>query len=371
MPPSFSRRALLAASISTDAQPVFRTGVAAATKDKPQSKIWHAHGSWWAWLPVKGGSGIWKRTPKGWQWQKPLDRHLRGLPGQADVVEHNGDVVAVLVEPDRLVVTGFNWDSAAGTYQFAEDPMPFRMAAGIETATIARSADGRIWIAYNWGRQMWVRSTVPGNASRWSEPFAVDDRKADDDDICQIVTHAGGVGVIWSDQNHDAVYFRRYADGGWQDIETVARGGKTADDHLSTAVASDGTLYVATKNSVDLIGEPQLVLRVRTPQGRWRNFGYAPLTTNEQPTRPIALLAADQKQLHLFHTVGLKGTKRSRIDWLSISTRSLRLEGPARVAIEATAQINNVTGPKAGVPAVGGLVIASDNEGRIYEAPVP
>ena len=39
----------------------------------------------------------------------------------------------------------------------------------------------------------------------------------------------------------------------FQPMETVEQGKRTADDHLNVAVAEDGTMFVATKNSVDRI----------------------------------------------------------------------------------------------------------------------
>ena len=90
--------------------PVFHVNVANPTKDKPQSKIWFAQGTWWAWLPVRGGSSIWRRTDRGWQRQMELDPALEGLPGQADVWADEDTVRAVLVEPERLAVVAFRWD---------------------------------------------------------------------------------------------------------------------------------------------------------------------------------------------------------------------------------------------------------------------
>jgi hypothetical protein len=92
----------LSARAEVVTKPVFKVDVASPTKDKPQSKLWFAHGSWWAWLPVRGGSGIWRRTASGWQRQTSLDEALRGFPGQADVLAESDEVTAVLVEEARL-----------------------------------------------------------------------------------------------------------------------------------------------------------------------------------------------------------------------------------------------------------------------------
>jgi hypothetical protein len=209
--------ALAVCGISAAAdRPVFRVDVPYPTRDKPQSKLWFARGTWWAWLPVRGGSSVWKRSGAGWERQTTLDAVLQNLPGQADVWANDDEVRAVLVEPDRLAVVGLRWDNAAGRYESAgpaaefPTPEPPGKADGIETATITRDSRGRWWIAYNWRRDMWVRTSTDGRA--WSEPLAVSHTKASDDDLCSIVALPDRVGVIWSDQAHDVVYFRWHAD---------------------------------------------------------------------------------------------------------------------------------------------------------------
>jgi hypothetical protein len=92
-----------------NSRPAFQVSVAHPTKDKPQSKLWFAHGSWWAWLPTRDGSSVWRRTEKGWLRQSSLDRALFGLPGQADVWAGQDAVRAVLVGEKRLVVAGLKW----------------------------------------------------------------------------------------------------------------------------------------------------------------------------------------------------------------------------------------------------------------------
>jgi hypothetical protein len=128
---------------------------------------------------------------------------------------------------------------------------------------------------------------------------------------------------------------------------------------------------VATKNSVDRIGEPQQVLRVRNAQGKWSNYPYATLTKIEAPTRPIAQLTYDGSRLFLLHTVALAGHRPARSMIVGLTTRPDRISmaGPALPLIEADAAVNNVTGSKARLPKEQPwIVLASDTEGRVYEA---
>src|SRR5262249_9782592 len=69
----------LRAATPAAVEPTFRVSAKNPTADKPQSKLWFAHGSWWAWLPDQQGSGVWRRREDGWQRQASLDAALAGL----------------------------------------------------------------------------------------------------------------------------------------------------------------------------------------------------------------------------------------------------------------------------------------------------
>jgi hypothetical protein len=356
-------------------RPVMRVAVVDPTQDKPQSKLWFARGSWWAWLPARDGSSIWRRTKRGWQRDTSLDERLRGLPGQADVWAEEDAVRAVLVEPQRLAVIGLRFETEVERYRPIGDAVEFTVSQGVagpglETATITRDGRGRWWIAYGWRRHMWVRTSRDREGAVWTQPIAVSREPASDDDICAIVTLPGGVGVIWSDQSADTVYFRWHGDEAqpetWEEPEVVDRGNRTADDHLNTAVAQDGTLYVATKNSFDRIGRPQLALHIRNPQGRWKKHPYAPRTDRGEPSRPIVVLGGEPERFFLLHSLYGRDGGQTPQSWISLQST---LEEVAQPSIAAATRINNVTACKARLP-VGHpwIVLASDHHGNVYEA---
>ncbi len=153
------------------AEPVFQVDVANPTRDKPQSKLWFSHDSWWAWLPTRQGSSVWRRTAGGWQRQTALDRSLVGLPNRADVWAEGDAVRAVLVDGRRLAVVELVYSAEHSAYQPAGQSARFQVGddesdGEIETATIARDSRDRWWIAYPWQRRMWVRSIARCNRER-------------------------------------------------------------------------------------------------------------------------------------------------------------------------------------------------------------
>ena len=71
-----------------------------------------------------------------------------------------------------------------------------------------------------------------------------------------------------------------------------------ADDHLSVAVASDGTLYAAVKTSYDTAGSTKIALLVRRPNGTWD-----PLYEVDQAgTRGIVLLNEQDDTVRVVYT---------------------------------------------------------------------
>ena len=366
------------------AQPIFQTGVPSPTQDKPQSKLWFAQGRYWAWLPVPGGSTVLERTATGWREVGHLRSHLADLPGQADVWADESSVRAVLVGNDRLAVVELKFDAAQNTYQPGAVRHEFPLAPlakdsdRLETAAIARDSRGRWWVACDRDQQITTFWTTDDVGLQWSSGFTLG-TNTHRDDISTLVVLPDRVGVVWSDQVADAVYFREHLDGqpptDWGQPITVQQGGKTADDHLNAMVAEDGTLFVATKNSVDQIGSPQLVLRVRRPDGRWENHPYAILQDKLGPSRPIALLAGQSQQLFLLHSMYDSRDPQGRKDYIAAlrTPRSpLDLTGPETRILTAAKPLNNVTGPKRSFAASRPwIVLASDAEGGVYEAVLP
>lgn len=372
------------AQSETITQPIFQTGVPNPTQDKPQSKLWLARGRYWAWLPVPGGSTLLERTATGWRELGHLRSHLANLPGQADVWADESSVRAVLVGNDRLAVVELTFDAALNTYQPGAVRHEFLLAPQVkdgdrlETATIARDSRGRWWIACDRDQQITAFWTTDDEGLQWSSGFTLG-TNTHRDDISTLVVLPDRVGVVWSDQVADAVYFREHLDGqppaDWGQTITVQQGGKTADDHLSAVVAEDGTLFVVTKNSVDQVGSPQLVLRVRRPNGSWENHPYAVLQDKLGPSRPIALLAGQSQQLYLLHTMYDSRDPQGRKDYIAAicTPRSaLDLTGPEIRVLTAAKPVNNVTGPKRPfATASPRIVLASDADGDVYEAIFP
>jgi hypothetical protein len=365
----------LAATDEPTARAAFQVDFPYPTSDKPQSKLWHADGVWWALLPRSSGPSLWERTAGGWREHAGVTEKLRGVPGRGDVWS-DGDGATVVTVADRmLAIIRLRRGGAGGPW---DADVRARLAAPvsdvIETATIARDGDGRWWVAAPISGRVFVWTSP--DAKAWTAPEQLAGG-LHVDDLCLVTPLPGGVAVIWSDQKGDAVRLRLHRTGGaisgWEKPVTIARGGGTADDHLDAAFAADGTVWLATKSSVDGPGRPQLILRVRDPQGTWRNYDYAPLGDAEAPSRPTVIATVTPGDVRLGHVVyGSGPAQRDRIVFGRADPMRAEILVDARTVIapdDPTARVNDITGPKAAFPATGPwIVLASDAQGRVYEA---
>ncbi len=364
-------------------RPSFSVNFGSPTADKPQSKLWYGDGCWWAILPDSIGPTLWQRTEKGWENHPEITEKLQGIPGRADVWAEKEQVTAVGVGDSSLTVfrlikqtasPNLKWQALVLSELFP--PFP----ASIETATISRDGDGNWWVAATAGKQVctWVSSN---NGKNWEDPIVLA-KGIGKDDICIVTPLQGGVAVIWSDQVRDSVSMRMHKDGKpaevWENEVVIESGNKTADDHLNTVLTSDGTLYLTSKNSVDKVGGPQFVFRVRSPKGEWKNIPYTILPNESiRPSRPIVVATDDNSYVFVGHGNNDRSVPypyNSYIEFAVVTTKSVStkcLNNPQPVIVPDSTYkfvVHNVTGPRKPFPKdAPWIILASDAKGRVYE----
>lgn len=369
-------------SISPSTKPVLLVNFVHPTADKPQSKLWFMDKCWWAILPDSIGPTLWQRTEKGWKECPEVSEKLKGVPGRADVWADEKQVTAVGVADSSLTVfrlfkkinsSGIYWDSKV--LSILAPPV----SGTIETATIAKDGKGIWWVATTSGSKVCIWNST-NDGRNWNKPFILYEG-LNEDDICTITPLNEGVGVIWSDQIRDAVLMRVHKNGNpaekWESEEIVDSGNKTADDHLNTVLAPDGTLWVATKNSVDKAGQAQFVLRIRTVDGKWKNKPYLVLDSRmKRPSRPIVLATEDNSFVFVGHGDNDRSVPypyNSNITFALVDTTLSSVWDNPQIVIAPDSiyrnVVHNVTGPKNPFPKdAPWIILAGDAEGRVYEA---
>jgi hypothetical protein len=305
---------------------------------------------------------------------------LRGVPGRADIWYENREITAVGVSDSSLYVFRITPENSSSGYwqtEILESLKIPRNKPRIETATIAKDATGIWWVAADVGGEaIYVWSSK--DAIHWSRGVLVG-KNISADDICSIAVLKQSVIIVWSDQKNESVYCREHKNGrhfkNWEAVQIIESGNETADDHINIAISDDGTLWAATKNSLDKVGYPQLVMRVRDPEGNWRNFPYLDLTHDTGPSRPVVITTPDPALVLEGHTVYDHRNKNRYADKIVFgiidTASSEKLVNLVDVIVPDTSlkiMINNVTGPKTAFPSDGPwIILASDSKGNIYE----
>jgi hypothetical protein len=364
-------------------EPVIQCYVDEPTADKPQSKVWFAAGHWWAWLPWSGsGSKVWRRGEDGqWTEEEHLNKTLGALPKQVDVWAAGNLVVAAMCQDRKLAVVSLLWNEESNRYLLNAPPLTLEETGRIETVTVDRDKAGFFWLAYpadSADTRKIVTRIVPPEFNRLGPKVVLaDDVKHDD--ICVIARMNGSMGVLWSNQKTEQVLYSRHQSGSpvgeWWAPDTVASGNETADDHLNFCKPrirgrgeNDVRLFAATKNSLDALGQPQLVARVFNEEQEWINVEFAPLNATGEPSRPIAVWLGDHPAVaYASYGANLKYNRPNWILMQHFSPDGLKTVGDPVNLLGPVTDINNVTGPKhepAGIPV---LLLASDYNGAVFE----
>ena len=182
-----------------------------ATADKPQSKAWYHDGSWWSILADgKNGSNFYKLSGDTWEKGELIDRAPQT---RADVLS-KGDLLFVLQWDARLPrFYKYSYDKQKQTYKLLSGfPVDLNVPEGHETMVIAEDSRGRLWVPFELGGTVRVIYSVSPDQREWNLKGVNIADGLKDDDIASIIAFDGCVGVLWSNQNTETLYFRVHRD---------------------------------------------------------------------------------------------------------------------------------------------------------------
>src|SRR5215217_2659858 len=363
----------------------------APTGEKPQSKLWFNDGTWWG--------SLFNRSAE----EHHIYRYDRASHTWSDtgtlIDERNSSKADVLWDGSHLYVATAGATSAsshsgrvvrysydAATRQYSRDSgFPVTVTSGgMEAIVLDKDTTGKLWVTYTQNNQVYVNHSL-GSDQTWGTPFVlpVSGTTVSSDDISGIVafdtqTAAPQIGVMWSNQVDDAVYFATHRDGDadnvWQGSRTAIQGPNTADDHISlrSLQADDvsGRVFAGVKTSLGDLPNPNpnaplILLLVRGQDGSWSNYVFGRISDHH--TRPIIMLDQEHRNLYMFaiapETSGVIYYKKTSLSNISFS------EGLGTPFIQSTTDthINNATSTKQNVnSATGLLVLASDDTSKYY-----
>ncbi|MFD6163554.1 LamG-like jellyroll fold domain-containing protein, partial [Oerskovia sp. NPDC060287] len=335
------------------------------TGEKPQSKLWFAHDTWWAALAststTPAGTWVWRYDQTSATWTNVVRISDRtDVRADAKVV---GDVVHVLLHGPTTSLVSLEHVASSNTYQ----PWSQRTTAttvslpGSETGTIDVDSTGRLWLVADTSTSIQARySDAP--YTTFSAPVTVVSGVLDDDIGMVTALPGGKIGVLWSNQSTKRFGFRTHVDGTdpqtWTADEKPAQssalnlGDGMADDHMNVAVASDGTLYAAVKTSYDSQGATVIGLLVRRPNGTWDPL----YEVDRLGTRPIVEIDEATGLLRVVYT---HSEVLDDIIEKVTPLASISFSQSAKTVLDGT--YNNVTGAKQNVPGATLVMAASSS----------
>ena len=358
--------------------PAYASTVNRPSENKPQSKLWHTDGSWWA-LMVTGSATtvrIHQLLPDH-TWRDTGTVVDTRLNSSGDAVWDPADgklFVASRGDSSNLQVARLSYDSAADRWSVDPGfPVVVNTGGGSESATIDRDSTGRLWVTYTQRSRLYVtHSDVTGTT--WVPGFqpAVGDVTLASDDISALIAFGSSIGLLWSDQESGVFRFAVHDDAAgvantWR-VEDATAGAGLADDHLNLKQLSgdaQGRVFAAVKTSNDLAGPdaPLTGVLVRTPGaggvGTWQ-FVVAG-TVADDHTRPVIMIDQTNQELYFFATAPVAG---GDIFYKKTSLANPQF-GPGRGErfVDSSRLVNNATAAKHPVTAATGLVVLAVAEG--------
>jgi hypothetical protein len=374
------------------------TGATNPTADKPQSKLWWNDGRWWANM-FDPASTDWHIFYLDRATQKWIDTGVAvdGRPTTSSDTLWDGQYLFIGTHGVRTGTNASSTSSAMNLYRYTYNTTTrkFVPSAGFpktisqnssESLTIDKDSSGTVWAT--WTKVTGTTSQVflnngTSNGETWGTPFVmpttgdVKPTVAVDDISTLVAFGTNRVGVLWSNQTDNTVYWSIRTDGtgrtSWAGGVAV-RSNKIADDHLnikSIQADASGRVFAAVKTSLDQVSggstnAAQINLLSWSPGGGWGSTTFGRI--KDCHTRPQVVL--NGSQVYVFAT-GPTGTGTCTANGSgAIYMKSTSITSPSFTAgvgtivmrDAASENLNNVTTTKQSASSASGIVVLAGND---------
>jgi hypothetical protein len=369
-------------------------GVNGPSAEKPQSKLWYNDGAWWGDLfdrssntwriyRLDSATQTWSNTgttvdPRPATWADALWDGTRLYVASAGRSPSSG--------ADSARLYRFSYSASTRTYTL-DGGYPTTIASGgMEAIVLDKDSTGALWATWTRNNQVYVNTT--GATGAWGTPFVIPvaGTTVSPDDISSVVSFSGNIGVMWSNQVDEAMYFAVHRNGDppttWTAVKKAVQGSKMADDHINLKSLQEinGQVFATVKTSLSDLqasnpSAPLILLLKRDPAtGAWSNTPVS--TVGDDQTRPILMLSPSQDRLWVFATTPVgggtinSGTAKTAIYYKTASMSAPSFapgKGTPFIQTAGDEYINNPTSTKQVATASSGVVVlASDNTSGFY-----
>jgi hypothetical protein len=393
------------------------------TGEKPESKLWWNDGSWWGilWSTDRNAYSIhelkrsideFNRVTRNWVDRGPAvdDR----MASRADV-GWDGPRQRLYVASHIFTEIGqassnpaewgqlyrFSYNKLNRTYSLDFPSVPVTRGKS-ETLVLEKDSTSRLWVTWvENGKLMMNHSVCDGDQSgifsgggfvchdqSWRDPFPVPVPGADQlstDDISSIIAFNGFIGVMWSDQTFRTVLGDTELTGAkmnfavhkddqnpslWLADVIFSHG----DDHVNLKTLQrdrDGNVFAVIKTEKDsktivLLACRSSLTGCRT-KSEWAAFQVF-RDEDGDPTRPILLIDAENRELYVFATIEddleQRGIhyKKSLADAIRFPTGA----GTPFIRRSTDLGINDATSTKQNLNSMTGLVVLASDASTLH-----
>jgi hypothetical protein len=374
----------------------YYSSASAPTGQKPQSKLWYNDGLWWGVLYNRSAARFeiyrFDWTAQSWSTTgTQVDLRHRS---SADALWTGTQLyVAANMTPgvtgdQNVYLTRYSYDLSTKTYSIDTGFPIVLWSRAVEAVVIDRDTTGTIWATFtdvntSGGRNAYVTHST-ANDTAWVTPYVLPATGASNlksDDISTMVAYNGKIGVLWSNQNDNSVYFASHVDGLPDDVwalNPALQGPKYTDDHINIKglqADSAGQVYAAVKTSLNDVNSasstlPEILLLTLDNNGAWSRRTVARIVDNH--TRPIVLIDNQNRQVFVFMTYQYPTQTSGAIYYKQASLDNASMQFPDGLGtpfmlFAGDTHINNASSTKQTLNSTTDLlVIAGDDNSRYY-----
>jgi hypothetical protein len=368
-----------------NAGPGYGSEIGRPTGTAAQSKVWFADGSWWGGLYV-ASAGEWRIHWFEWSTQRWRDTGtLLDERGAARIdVLYDGTSVVVVGGGhqeddirDSVRVSRFRYDD--GPRQWAlEAGYPVTVVPnGVTDPAVVRDTTGALWLSYvAGGNPFVVRST--GGDRRWGNPVVLPAAAAGRTEQAAVAAYGTAVGVMWTEQEEDAVHVATHVDGAppgdWEagrvDVPGRGRSGNAIVLRGVPAAREEPATLLAAVQTLPEPGQPRnqlgpgLVLLEGGAQSGWRSSRVTAI--QDGPGAPALAVDAGNRRVHVVtvsrSSPGAMFLKSAKLDDLVFPA------GPgtqlAAGRSPTGSRLQDPSSSKQPLDAASGLLVLAADEGR-------
>lgn len=284
-----------------------------------RSELWFNDGAWWGVL-LDAASQTFRIFELDWGNLVWVDTGIvvdERPAARADVLWDGTHLYVVSAAEKARASSGirlsrFSYDPSQGGYVRDANFPVVLSEAGVSSLGLARSASGKLWIAYVDQQSLFVRHSLETDLV-WADPVILASSKTGGPiDAAAVTGTRNGAALVWTetttDVAHIGVHLDTQPDDAWSLTSVQVAGLSLGPDELSviaTATAPAPRIYAVVRTSLDALAyrdrlAPQIVLIQSVLGGR--STADVVSRVQDEQTEPIVLLDAERRSLYVAST---------------------------------------------------------------------